>query len=250
MNYNPLNENLRTMKTILNILLVSMLIITVGNLNAAGASADDRSEDSKKAEKILKKAVLALDHVMEDPENSIPQNLLKSAEGIVIFPGAIKVAVGVVGGQGARGIAMIRREDGSWSNPFFVTLGEGSFGFQIGAQASDIVLLFKDRNDILEIDQADITLGGDVGVAAGPVNRGSSSTTDITFESEIYSYCRSKGLFAGVSLKGGVLSYNEQVSESLYEIDEVSTDEILRETDTPYDDRVNDLIEALVMYSE
>ena len=250
MNDNPLNENLKTMKTIFNLMLVSMLIIIVGNLNAAGASAKDKFEDAKKAEKTLIKAVLALDHVMEDPENCIPQELLRSAEGIVIFPGAFKVAVGVLGGQGSRGIAMIRREDGSWSNPFFVTLGEGSFGFQIGAQASDIVLLFKDRNDIIEIDEADITLGGDVGVAAGPVNRGSSSSTDITFESEIYSYYRSKGLFAGVSLKGGVLSYNEHVSESLYEIDDVSTDEILREIDTPYNDRVNDLIEALVMYGE
>ena len=68
-------------------------------------------------------------------------------EGIVIFPGALKVAVGCIGGQGARGIAMIRKEDGSWSNPFFVNLGEGSLGVQLGAQSSDIVLLFKDRDD-------------------------------------------------------------------------------------------------------
>jgi lipid-binding SYLF domain-containing protein len=168
----------------------------------------------------------------------------------VIFPGAIKVALGVVGGQGARGLAMIRKEDGLWSNPFFVTLGEGSLGFQFGAQASDIVLLFKDRNDIIEIDQADITLGGDVGVAAGPVNKGSSSSTDITFESEIYSYYRSRGLFAGVSLKGGILSYNEDISESLYGIDGVSTEEIFQGIETPYNDKVNDLIEALVMYGK
>jgi lipid-binding SYLF domain-containing protein len=192
------------MKTILNLILVSMLIITVGNLHVAGSSPEDKSANTRKAEKTLSKAVMALDNVMEDPENSIPQNLFHRAEGIVIFPGALKVAVGFVGGQGARGIAMIHREDGTWSNPFFVTLGEGSLGFQMGAQESDIVLLFKDRNDIIKIDQADITLGGDVGVAAGPVSRGSSSSTDITFDSETYSYCRSKGLFAGVSLKGGV----------------------------------------------
>ena len=238
------------MKTLLNLILVSMLIITVGNLNAAGSIGESKSADSEKAEKTLKKAVMALDNVMEDPENSIPQNLITSSEGIVIFPGALKIALGFVGGQGARGIAMIRKEDGSWSNPFFVTLGEGSLGFQIGAQASDIVLLFKDRNDILEIDEADITLGGDVGVAAGPVNKGSSSSTDITFESEIYSYYRSKGLFAGVSLKGGILSYNEMVSNSLYGMDDLSTDEIFNGIETPYNDKVNDLIEALTMYGE
>jgi len=238
------------MKTLLNLILVSMLIITVGNLNAAGSAGEDASAHTKKAEKTLKKAVIALDHVMEDPENSIPQNLIQSSEGIVIFPGAFKVAVGFVGGQGARGIAMIRKEDGTWSNPFFVTLGEGSLGFQIGAQASEIVLLFKDRNDIIEIDNADITLGGDVGVAAGPVSKGSLSSTDITFESEIYSYYLSKGLFAGVSLKGGVLSYNENVSESLYGIDNVTTDVIFSGIETPYNDNVSDLIEALVMYGE
>jgi lipid-binding SYLF domain-containing protein len=238
------------MKTMMNHLLVSMLIITLGNLNAAGSNGIGNSADAEKAAKTLKKAVIALDNVMEDPENSIPQNLLNDAEGVVIFPGAFKVALGFVGGQGARGIAMIRLEDGLWSNPFFVTLGEGSLGFQIGAQASDIVLLFKDRNDIIEIDQADITLGGDVGVAAGPVNKGSSSSTDITFESEIYSYYRSKGLFAGVSLKGGVLSYNEDVSESLYGINDVTTDEIFYGIEIPFNVYVNDLIEALVMYGE
>jgi len=238
------------MKTLLNLILVSMLIITVGNLNAASSYGGGKSADSEKATKTLKKAVRAIDHVMEDPENSIPQNLIQSAEGIVIFPGAFKVALGVIGGQGARGIAMIRKEDGTWSNPFFVTLGEGSLGFQIGAQSSDIVLLFKDRNDIIEIDQADITLGGDVGVAAGPVNKGSSSSTDITFESEIYSYYRSKGLFAGVSLKGGILSYNKNFSESLYGIDDVTTDVIFRGIETPFNVYVNDLIEAMVMYGD
>lgn len=238
------------MKTILNLILVSMLIITVGNLHVAGSPTEDKSAKARKAEKTLRKAVMALDNLMEDPENSIPQNIFHHAEGIVIFPGALKVAFGVVGGQGARGIAMIHREDGTWSNPFFVTLGEGSLGFQMGAQASDIVLLFKDRNDIIKIDQADITLGGDVGVAAGPVSRGSSSSTDITFDSATYSYCRSKGLFAGVSLKGGVLSYNKNVSESLYDTYDISTEMILNGIDKPYNEKVQDLIEALVMYSE
>ena len=234
----------------MNLMLVSILIITIGNLNAAATSGAGKSAEIEKAEKTLKKAVIALDDIMEDPENSIPISLFHKSEGIVIFPGAFKVALGVVGGQGARGIAMIRTEQGTWSDPFFVTLGEGSLGFQIGAQASDIVLLFKDRNDIIEIDEADITLGGDVGVAAGPVHKGSLSSTDITFESEIYSYYQSKGLFAGVSLKGGILSYNENISESLYGKPGISTDEIFNGAEIPFNVYVNDLKEALVMYGE
>lgn len=234
----------------LNLFLVSILTISVGTLSAAPSNGYSKSVEKEKATKTLEKAVMALDNVMEDPENSIPQSLINKSEGIVIFPGAFKIAIGTIGGQGGRGIAMIRKEDSSWSNPFFVTLGEGSLGFQIGAQTSDIVLLFKDRNDIIGIDKAEITLGSDIGVAAGPVNKGSSASTDIKFDSEIYSYCRSKGLFAGVSLKGGILRFNEKVSDSLYGIDDVNTYEIFNRIETPHNDKVNDLIIALNKHSE
>ena len=254
------------MKTKLNLVLVSTLLITGGTLFAV--SSDDNSnvyidqqetvdetslyygEIPAKAIKTLKKSVIALDNIMEDPENCIPPSLISKSEGIVIFPSAFKLALGVAGGQGARGVAMIRKEDGSWSNPFFVSLGEGSLGIQIGAQSSDIVLLFKDKNDIIGIDKAEITLGSDVGVAAGPVSKGSSSSTDIKFDSEIYSYNRSKGLFAGVSLKGGVLTYNNKVNESLYCMNDVNMDDIFNQVETPYNDDVNDLLEALTMYGE
>lgn len=238
------------MKTMLNLFLVSILTISVGTLSAAPSNGYSKYVEKGKATKTLEKAVVALDNVMEDPENSIPQSLINKSEGIVIFPGALKIAIGTIGGQGGRGIAMIRKEDGSWSNPFYVTLGEGSLGFQIGAQASDIILLFKDRNDIMDIDKAEITLGSDIGVAAGPVNKGSSASTDIKFDSEIYSYCRSKGLFAGVSLKGGILRFNEKVSDSLYGIDDVTTYEIFNRIETPHNDKVNDLIIALSRYGE
>jgi len=238
------------MKTMLNLILVSILTITVGITSAAASDDDSKSDEKEKATKTLEKAVMALDNVMEDPENGIPQSLINQSEGIVIFPRTFKLALGFLGGQGGRGIAMIHKEDGSWSNPFFVTIGEGSMGLQIGAQSSDIVLLFKDRNDIMDINEADITFGSDVGVTAGPVSKGSASNTDISFETEIYSYYRSKGLFAGVSLKGGILSYNEKVSDSMYGIDNVNSDEILNEVETPYNDNVDDLIVALTMYAE
>lgn len=256
------------MKTLLKLLVLSALLLVSGILFAASATDPNRvhfeqdeiikepvyyGEEVKiveKAHKTLEKSVLAMDHFMQDPENSIPPSLISQSEAIVIFPEALKLALGVAGGQGGRGILMIRQDSGSWSNPFFVLLGEGSLGLQFGAISSEIVLLFKDKNDLKGIDQGEITLGSDVGVAAGPVSKGSSATSDVTFETEIYSYYRSKGLYAGISLKGGVLTCNNRVNETLYCKDDVSTDEIFNEIDTPYNERVSALIDVLDRYSE
>lgn len=238
------------MKTIANLIFVSMLIISIGNLRAESTNGYNQSVEKEKAVKTLNKSANAFENVMDDPKSSIPQSLIDQSEGIVIFPGAFKIAFGAWGGQAGRGIAMIRKEDGTWSNPFFVTLGEGSLGIQIGAQSSEIVLLFKHSYDILEIDDAEIILGGDIGVAAGPASNGSSADTDIKFEREIYSYYRSKGLFAGASLAGGVLSYNEVVNESLYGVDGATAGEIFYEIETPYNNEVNELMEALNLYDE
>lgn len=227
--------------------VASVFLLMGGTLLAdsfdEAVSGEDKS--GKKANKTLVRSLEALDNIMEDPENYIPPSVIIQSEGIVILPGAFKLAVGVAGGQGARGIAMIRTADRSWSNPFFVTLGEGSLGIQLGAQKSDIVLLFKDKNALMALEETELTLGGDIGVAAGPVSRGASAMTDITFESEIYSYSLSNGLFAGVSIKGGVLTYNRRVNESMYSRINVSTDEIINGIETPFNEEVMVLIDAI-----
>jgi len=240
------------MKALLNLLVISALLLTNGSIFAVSDKDNlyNDEESARKANKTLHNSVMALDRIMEDPDNCIPSSLIAESEGIVIFPGAFKLAVGVAGGQGARGIALVRQQNGSWSNPFFVSLGEGSLGLQLGVQKSDIVLLFKDKNDIMGLERAELTLGSDVGVAAGPVSKGSSATTDIKFESEIYSYCRSKGLFAGLSFKGGVLAFNDSVNESLYGKEDINTDYIFHEVETPYNHRVNDLIEVIDIYGK
>lgn len=240
------------MKTTLRLAVVSAFLLMSGTLRAASLSEGVSEEDKieKKANRTIMKSIQAMDNIMEDPENCIPPSLITRSEGIVILPGALKLAVGVAGGQGAVGIAMIRKADSSWSNPFFVTLGEGSLGLQLGAQKSDIVLLFKDKYDLIELEDTELTLGGDVGVAAGPVSKGASAITDISFESEIYTYSLSKGLFAGISFKGGVLTYNHRVNESLYGLDEVSTDEIIYGTETPFSDNVDDLLDTVGAYEE
>jgi lipid-binding SYLF domain-containing protein len=238
------------MKTIVNLTLVLMLITIVVNLNAEASIGESKSADSEKAEKTLENAIMPFYHVMKDSKNGIPQSLINKSEGIMIFPEACKVAAGVYNGQGGRGIAMIRNDDGNWSNPFIVSLGKGNLGSQTGTQTSDIIMFFLDRNDIIDIDKVYITLGGDISVAAGPSDKGSSSSNDMTFESDSYSYYLNKGLFNGVNLNGGILSYNERISESLYDVDDLSTDEIFCGNETTYDDKVNDLIEALVMSGE
>lgn len=240
------------MKALMNTLIVSALLLAAGTLFAASAGDNMYNDDNtaKKANKTLHKSVIAMDQIMDDPDNCIPPSLINQSEGIVIFPDAFKIAFGVVGGQGARGIALVRQYDGSWGNPFFVSLGEGSLGLQLGAQKTDIVLLFKDRDAIMDLGETEITLGGDVGVAAGPVSKGASATTDIKFDSEIYSYCSSRGLFAGASFKGGVLTFNESVNESLYGMEDIDTDYIFHEIDTPYNHRINDLIEVVDIYGK
>jgi lipid-binding SYLF domain-containing protein len=238
------------MKTMKNLILTSVLIVSIGTMLTAASNGHNESVEMKKAEKTLNKAVDAFENIMDDPDSRIPQSLIDQSEGIVIFPGAFKVAFGTWGGQAGRGVAMIRHDDGTWSNPFFVNLGEGSVGFQIGAQSTEMVLLFKHSYDVIEIDEAEIILGGDIGIAVGPRGNAVSSDTDIKFDREIYSYTRSKGLYAGVSLAGGVLSYNELVNGSVYGEYGADADDIFDATEIVLYDEVNELINTLNMYSE
>ncbi len=146
---------------------------------------------------------------------SIPKQLLQKTEGIIIIPGLINAGF-VIGGKRGKGIAMIKNENGSWSNPVFLTMTGGSFGFQAGIQSVDLVLVFLNKTSLLEIDKSSFTLGGDISVAAGPVGRTSSAGTDYKLESEVYSYSRSKGLFAGISLSGSSLDIDQPANDTFY----------------------------------
>lgn len=240
------------MKTKMKVMCLAALLIMGGTMFGAVLPEENPDDDKnlKKANKTIQMSVIALDNIMEDDDSYIPPSLIIQSEGIVILPSAFKIAIGVAGGQGARGIALTRNDDHSWSDPFFVSLGEGSLGLQLGAQKTDIVLLFKDKEDIMGLDEADITLGADMAIAAGPASRVSSATTDVSFDSEIYSYCRSRGLFAGISFKGGVLSNNESINESLLRMNDKSSYAMLDEYDSVYNENVIELIDAINMYGE
>lgn len=149
------------------------------------------------------------------PEQAIPPNLLNNAYGVAVLPGVVKVGFGI-GGRYGKGVLTVRREDGSWSNPVFVSLGGGSIGWQIGAQSTDLVLIFKDRRSITDIANGKLTFGGNASAAAGPVGRQASAATDGRMNAEIYSYSRSRGLFAGIALDGAWIGMDTAANQEFY----------------------------------
>src|SRR5664279_5658927 len=148
-------------------------------------------------------------------KESIPADLLKITQGIIIVPRLINSGF-VIAAKRGKGIAMVKLENGKWSNPVFVTITGGSVGLQAGVQSIDLVLIFKSRETLEKIGKGSFTLGGDISATAGPVGRNSTASTDYKMEAEVYSYSRSKGLFAGISLSGSAISVDSKANEAFY----------------------------------
>lgn len=148
-------------------------------------------------------------------KESIPATLMQQAEGVVIIPKMINAGFGI-GGKRGKGVALVKLASGKWSDPVFVTLTGGSIGFQIGVQAVDLVLLFKHKAALTEAKSGDFTIGGDLAAAAGPVGRSTSAHTDYKLEAEVYSYSRSKGLFAGISINGSNIAFDQVANHNFY----------------------------------
>jgi len=153
----------------------------------------------------------------------IPHQLFEQTQGLIIIPKMINAGL-VVGGKRGKGVAIVKGTDGKWSNPVFVTLTGGSLGLQAGVQSVDLVLVFKNRETLTKIGKGSFTLGGDISVAAGPVGRNSTANTDYKFEAEVYSYSRSRGLFAGISLNGASLSVDKKANSAFYSNDNSARD--------------------------
>lgn len=149
------------------------------------------------------------------PDSAAPPILLRKAQAIAIIPGIIKAGF-IAGGRYGWGIVVSREADGSWSDPVFVTLMGGSFGFQAGVQSIDAIMVFKSRQSVNRLARGKFTLGADAAAAAGPVGRSMSAGTDITLGAEVYTYSRSRGLFAGVSLAGSVLQIDYDATDKFY----------------------------------
>ena len=197
----------------------ALLVLFLALPSASSIAASEETGRVESATEVLSK-------IMEIPESAIPPALLSNAEGIAVIPGVIKVGF-VVGGQYGRGVLSVRGKDGAWSNPVFITLMSGSVGWQIGAESTDFVLVFKTPRSIEGIMKGKYTLGADAAVAAGPVGRLAKAATDIEMKAEIYSYSRSRGLFAGISLEGSSLQVDDKSDAAYYEKENIHPSRIL-----------------------
>jgi lipid-binding SYLF domain-containing protein len=156
----------------------------------------------------------AYQQLVHTPDRGVPDALRERCKAIAIFPGVIKGAIGF-GARYGKGIVVVR--DGSgWSAPAFYTLAGGSWGFQLGAQSTDVVLYFMTDRGIRSLLESKFTLGAQAGLAAGPVGRTAEAGTDVKLAAEIYSYARSRGLFAGISLEGARMSSDEHSNAAYY----------------------------------
>jgi lipid-binding SYLF domain-containing protein len=206
--------------------LATRVAVLLFSCTIATASVAGERQDAR-----LLTSTQVLSELMRMPEQNIPTWLLERAYAVAVVPTVIKVGLGI-GGRRGKGVLAIRKDNGSWSNPIFVNLTGGSFGFQVGVQSSDIVLVFTSKQSIEGIVGGKVTLGADASVAAGPIGRQSSAATDIGLTAQVYSYSRASGLFAGVALDGSALTIDSRSNESFYGKPGILASEIIR-SDAP-----------------
>ena len=189
-------------------------------LSGLTAFAQSMPSANSEAVKQADKAATVFKEIMDIPEKAIPETILAKAKCVAVFPQVIKAGF-VIGGRGGRGVATCRVANG-WSAPAYFNMKGGSFGLQIGAQATDFVLIFMNDRGLSSLMKNKFEMGGDASVAAGPVGRQAGASTDLAMNAEILSYSRSKGLFAGLELKGTVISVDRSDMKEAYGADDVA----------------------------
>jgi len=194
-------------------------------------------------------AKLAFEDVTAIPEKTIPEFLLQDAVGIAIIPDVVKLGF-IIGGEHGKGVLLLKSQDGSWSNAIFITLSGGSIGWQVGAQSSDIILVFKTKRSVDGVLSGKFTLGVDVAAAAGPLGRRASASTDMELKAEIYSYSRSRGFFAGLSLDGAVLQIDDQGNAAFYGLKYISPRDIQTRTDLKVPAEAAELRQTVKEYTQ
>ena len=192
--------------------------------------AEDKEKKEAKEDQRINESAVVLKEILGVPEG-IPKDLLNKAVCVVVYP-SVKKAAFIVGGSYGRGVITCRTgkefNGGRWSAPAMFALEGGSIGFQIGAQATDFVLLIMNETGANSVMSSKVKLGADASAAAGPVGRNATAETDVVLKAEILSYSRAKGLFAGISLEGSTLRSDDGGNKSLYGR-EITAKEIVRE---------------------
>jgi lipid-binding SYLF domain-containing protein len=181
-------------------LCLGLLIPAVTTIQAHAASTREDLQDRVDAAKVV------LDEILNTPDNSIPLNILKDATCVAVIP-SLKKGAFLVGAEYGQGVVTCRTGHG-WSGPVFIRLAGGSFGFQAGGQATDLVLVAVNDHGFQDLLKSKFKIGGDASASAGPVGRNSQASTDWKMGAELLTYSRSKGLFAGIDLNGDTVSQN------------------------------------------
>ncbi|HEX8565738.1 MAG TPA: YSC84-related protein [Pyrinomonadaceae bacterium] len=224
-------------------LFIALSLIFCFSLTAFAQKKDDK--EIRDAGKRADQAARVFRSIMDKPDKSIPRELLERAEAVAVFPGVLGAAF-IVGGSGGEGL-ISRRTPTGWSAPAFFKIGGGSVGFQIGAEKTDVILLIMNDGGLKGLLEDKFEFGGEAGVAAGPIGRKASATTNATLDAGILSYSRTKGAFVGAALKGGVLSPDNNKNRALY--GKTSKEILLAESPVPTPDAVADFPQTLNRFS-
>jgi lipid-binding SYLF domain-containing protein len=219
------------MKNFINIAMIVCLAVVLGTFGYSQQTSDVmQGKKLTEGAEQSQKAATAFKEIMDAPDKAIPQKVVGDAECIAVFPQVIKGGF-IIGGRGGRGVASCRVPGGGWSAPAFFSMKGGSFGLQIGAQATDFVLLFMNEKAMDSLLKSKFTLGGDMSVAAGPVGREAGAETDAAMKAEVLSYSRSKGVFGGLELKGTAITPEKDEIKNVYG-DNITAEQVLKSAST------------------
>lgn len=191
-----------------------VLSILSGVLSIAAVAQKSDGKEVRDAARTSQKATKSLDDIMSIRDRSIPADLLRKAKAVAVFPNVLKGAF-IIGGQAGKGL-ITRRTAAGWSAPAFFKIGGASVGFQIGGSSTDVVMLFMTDDSLKNLLEDRFEIGGEASAAAGPIGRTAKAATDAQLQAQILSYSRSKGLFAGISLSGAVISPNDDANLAVY----------------------------------
>lgn len=182
---------------------------------------------SRNQQELIDRSKIVFESLLAAPsfKNNI-ESLLERAKGVIIIPSLFKAGF-ILGGEGGNGLVMAKTQNGDWSYPSFVTFASGSIGFQIGIESSEVLLIIMTDRGLHSLMNDSFTLGAEASIAAGPVGVGLSAQTTANFDADIYTYCYSKGLFGGGSLKGSVIKARHSWNEVYYNADNLTAEQIL-----------------------
>jgi SH3 domain-containing YSC84-like protein 1 len=194
----------------------------------------------------VQNATRTFQEFVSNADRRIPPALLQESQAIAIIPNVIRAGF-IFGGRRGDGVLLVRKPDGSWSDPAFVNITGGSIGLQAGAQASDVILVFRNQQNVARLLEKKVELGGDISVAAGPIGKDYLSAADPS--PVIYSYTRNRGLFGGIAISGVNLSYDRDQTEEYYGQENIAIRDVLSSSRTPQPPEVASLKATLSQYA-